>query len=732
MKTLRVPLLIVLVLALLAGGFALMRKSEIIQERTPADFIIENRNNLAWDPSTGVFEVTGGDPYGTVEIPSTSFPLDELRLEFTGPAQPGGWYIYSAPEHLPTKVDRHWVMTATVETTPTGHALVWALPASLLARVDFPDELQIPMTLERAVFRTRFASSASVTFSAAVIAASLSLLLLLWIILRPLLSFRPLEWIIVLALLAAKLWLTSDIGLSLRTYLMHDDLLFMNQGASIHAGNWLGDYWQLTLAKGPTYSIFIALSAATGLSLQFNEVLFHGLASIVFVWALSPWIRRPEWRLLLLMVLLFEAHALSPELIGRVLRGAIQPALTMFTLAGLLGMVTRANQSPKWIWPWALLAGLAGSAFWYSREEGIWLAPTTLLLIGTFAWTGWQRPAAQRAAWLVCILLPLVVFMGARLTLRTINHSYYGVPVAVDVSDGAFPEAYGAMLRVESPDPLPGVPITSTTRKLIYPHSPAFAELGEALDGPLTSTWGKPGWDENSTHPRAYQEIRGGWYQWAIRQAAVQKGHYESAPANQAYWQRVADEINAAVDSGALAGGSRRHGFFPVWQNDYLRPVFVNWFKALDLIVRFTDFVSHGLVSEGSDTDVYRHARFLNEDPVVEPHPATAGSHIRTILHRVFSILGWPLTVFALFATCIVLKRGWSRVEARPQVAVLLALWGGAAALLIVVALVHATSFWALTGNYLGPVVPLIFSCWILAPLFAWGNTAPANPSSSS
>jgi hypothetical protein len=233
------------------------------------------------------------------------------------------------------------------------------------------------------------------------------------------------------------------------------------------------------------------------------------------------------------------------------------------------------------------------------------------------------------------------------------------------------------------------------------------------------------GWGENNPHPQAYQEIRGGWYQWAIRQAAAQKGHYQSAPDTQAYWQRVADEINVAVDSGRLAGGNRRHGFFPVWQDTYLRPLVISWFKALDLIVRFTDFSPRGAVSEGSKTDIYQHARFLNEDPIVEPRPASLRSHVRSILHRVFSLLGWPLTVLALFATGIVLKRCRSHREARPQAAVLLALWGGAAALLLVVALVDATSFSALTGSYLGPVAPLIFSSWVLTPLFAWAAPAP-------
>lgn len=720
----RSPLTVALGLALLAGGLALIRMSQIVQERVPADFEIQNLNSLNWDPANGVFEVTGDDPFGMIAIPASSLPLDELRLEFAGPVQTGGWYLYFAPEHLPTTVDEKWVKPPRVEATPTGRALIWDLPASLLARVDFPDDMPVPVTLEKAIFRTRFASSSSVTFSALVVTGVLALLFPLAVTLRPRLSNPGIEWVLITGLLAFKIWLISDIGMCLRPQLMHDDLLFMTQAASIHAGEWLGDFWQLTLAKGPVYPIFVALSAASGLSLLFNTVLFHGVACIVLVGALRPWVRRPEWRLILLVVLLFEPHSLSPEIFGRVLRGAIQPTLTLLTLAGLLGMVTRVKSHPKFIWPWALLAGLAGSAFWYSREEGIWFVPSILLLLVTFAGTGWPASTGRRLSWLACLALPAVIFFGARFTLHTINHAYYGVSMGVDVNTGSFPAAYGAMMRVSSPDPIPGVAITTTTRNLIYPHSPALAEIAAQLDGPVTDIWGPAGWGENDPHPRANLEIRGGWYQWALREAATRSGYYRSAPRTQDYWQRVADEINEAVDSGRLAGGARRHGFFPTWHDEYFVPVMKSWFDALDLIVRFTGFRSRGSVSEGNLNDVLHHAKFLRVDPLIDPSPTSFRSHLRSIGHHVGAGLGWPLTILALVATGVVAKRSWTQRNVRPQVAILLSLWGGATALLLVVALVHVTSFNAVTTSYLGPVAPLIFCTWILGPLFAWAQPA--------
>ena len=728
MSTSRRTLLFVLGLALIAAGLAWWRSQEYTQTRLPADFEINGLSNLDWNPTTGVFRVTGPDPHGTIVIPKPAFPLDELRLEFSGPAQPGGWYVYASPEHLPLRLDQDQVVTAVAEPTATGHALVWTMDASLLARIDFPDELTVPMTLERARFTSRFANGTSVTFALAAIAASVAVVLLLWLILRPILVHAPVVWMIAIGMLTTKLWLATGLGIGVQAPLMHDDQLFMEQAMSIASGHWLGEFNPLTLSKGPTYSVFLALSAATGLSLQFNEVLFHGIACIVFVSAVSPWLRRAEWRLLLLFALMFEPHSMSAELIGRVLRGAIQPALTLFTLAGLLGLVTRASMAPRRIWPWALLAGIAGIAFWYSREEGVWLAPTALLLFGSVVVLGRPAIATHGARWLACLLLPVVVFTGGKLALPLINLAHYGVPIGVDVTQGSYPKAYGAMLRVTSPDPIPGVPLTSATRKLIYPYSPAFAELEWAFEGPLTQSWGQAGWEELPDHPRARQEIRGGWFQWALREGAAAYGHYDSASAAETYWQRVADEINAAVDSGELNGGAPRHGLFPVWQDSYTLAAGKAWFKALDLVVRFSPFGAHGIASTGAPKDIARYADFLHINAVIDPQPTDRDTVARIVIRRAFALVGWPLTGIALFATGVLVFRSFKSPPLWSKIAVLLALWGGAAALLLVVALVHVTSFRAITGNYLGPAVPLIVTCWVLAPIWAW---CPASHSDS-
>ena len=63
---------------------------------------------------------------------------------------------------------------------------------------------------------------------------------------------------IALALTVLKLWLTRGQGVFALGSAGHDDRLFIELAQHLIRGEWLGPYNELTLAKGPFYSLFIA------------------------------------------------------------------------------------------------------------------------------------------------------------------------------------------------------------------------------------------------------------------------------------------------------------------------------------------------------------------------------------------------------------------------------------------------------------------------------------------
>src|ERR1700722_18056994 len=65
----------------------------------------------------------------------------------------------------------------------------------------------------------------------------------------------------------------------------HDDGLFMRLGASLASGNWLGDFSQFTLMKGPGYPAFLAMTSFSGLSVAATHGLFQFAAIALAAWA---------------------------------------------------------------------------------------------------------------------------------------------------------------------------------------------------------------------------------------------------------------------------------------------------------------------------------------------------------------------------------------------------------------------------------------------------------------
>ena len=111
-------------------------------------------------------------------------------------------------------------------------------------------------------------------------------------------------------------------------------------------------------------------------------------------------------------------------------------------------------------------------------------------------------------------------------------------------------DAMGAMTRVatDSDEPLLSVP--ADAREKLYAEIPQLQCLQYWLeeDPQLQNDFRDPELDD----------YRAGSFYWAIRRAAQYEGIYADAATADAYWQSVADAINAACDNGTLPARSGR------------------------------------------------------------------------------------------------------------------------------------------------------------------------------
>jgi hypothetical protein len=706
-----------------ALGLALLRWTQCTREIPAAALELGQTHAITWDPATGTMVRTGGDPYAWVKLPAGTIPLRGASLTCTSrrPESDWGFYIYPYPYYLPGEaVSEQRVVRAAVEPVSDGYRLRWTLPDSKILRLDLPDDLAKPLVIERLVLETRFAAFDAWAFTGMVLAAAAALVVLVWPWVGAALRRRPwLEAVVAAALMLGAVALTLDVQLQFNGPAGHDDALFVSQANALIDGHWLGRFDDLTLSKGPTFSFFLAATGRLGVPLRTAQAVLQVLACAAFVLALRPLLRTSGLRLLLLAALLFEPNSFSAATVGRVLRSGIQPALTLLTVAGLVGLALAADRSRRRMLAWAVLAGASATGFWFSREEGVWLAPSAALLVLGGAATVVLARRSRDWVRFALLLLPFGMVAVGTWALRQANARHYGAPITVDVKDGYFSRAYGALVRLTPEREIIGVPVTRETRLRAYAVSPALAELRPALEGPACAEWSHFGW-EDSTDPAAGTEIRGGWFQWALRQAAAVTGHYRDAATADQYWRAVAREINRACDSGQLRAGPWRKGFFPRWDASLWRPlrasVFAGWARAAQI----TDFYVQPNPSVGSPLQQAPFARVTHEMGMTEPPRPGVRTFARVILFHLFNWAGAVASLLAIAATVwLAIAVARRRAPWWPLV-VVLALAGGAAALVIVVALVDVTSFSALHAMYLAPATPLIVATCVLSLRWAW------------
>ena len=376
----------------------------------------------------------------------------------------------------------------------------------------------------------------------------------------------------------ASVWLRTGFPIWAFPQFTHDDMLFIREAAYLGSGSWLGPFDTLTLAKGMFYPLFILVTSQLAIPLNIAEQIAYLAASMLMARFVGR-VSRQQW----LGAVLFAVLAFNPTLWSgfmlRVLREALYVSLSLGVVALLLFVAfPESDTGSPWRQRWAKGAGLGlcFGAFWLTREEGLWLVPAmvAVTVVSLLAASRRNRDGRRGSVslWRRRVGLPLVlaavVFSACIGGVAAMNMAKYGVFITNEFKSGPFVRAYGALARIEQDKWQPYVVISEDARQHAYAASPAARELAPYLDGPAGAEWKRNGcaqlgWGDCT-------EILAPWFIWAFRDAVAHAGHYRSASEAMRFYDRLADEIDAACRDGRLPCGPNRTTLMPVFQWRYL------------------------------------------------------------------------------------------------------------------------------------------------------------------
>ena len=538
-----------------------------------------------------------------------------------------------------------------------------------------------------------------------------------------------------------KLWLTRCQAVYAIAGAAHDDRLFLLLAESIVRGEWLGTYSQMTLAKGPFYSIWIALLYWVGIPLGLGVQMAYAGACALFARALRPAIKSGAVLLGIYALLLLNPMSYESATLGRIIRQQIYTPLEIAIVAGLVALYCRRAEGLVRQLPWALGLGLAFGCFWLTREESIWLVPTVALLAGAAAF--WAFRDAGRRGFAVVASLVAATLMAALPVgiVSWLNHRYYGWYGTVEFRAKEFQDAYGAMVRVKIGPPLDYVPVTRQAREAMYAVSPTFAKVQPYLEGVYGLGWAGAS-SAMTKLPPEEKQIGSGWLMWALRDSVAAAGFCHNAREALDFYRRMADEINQACDDGRLPAYPRRSGFLPRWQKGQTAALARTVAMFADFTVFYRAFDAYTPISIGDHDDLLLF-HDLTRDHISSSVRAPAmplrnqddldrrkfgilqvyGGYIRQVLIALF-FLAQALWLVRL-GQCV-----WQRKFSYPFI-LGLAAWGGCLAYLIVNALVQVTSFSVISVATFSPIYTLLLIFTVAAlwdALQCWLGPKPAVP----
>ena len=529
------------------------------------------------------------------------------------------------------------------------------------------------------------------------------------------------------------MWVRSAFPIMAIAPAAHDDALFVWLADQISKGNWLGDYNNLTHAKGIGYSLFLVANDFIGSPLKLAEHALY-LGAALYLALLLGRLYRTRWASLATFALLaFIPIAWHPGASARVMREGLYISLSLLLLALAIRCFVLSKSASmagelreKWL-PLVFM-GLVAGIYWLTREEGVWLLPSLAI-----AWVYWfwsrrlvLRPWRTTLLFLALPLLPALLVTG---TVNALNYHWYGVFRNNDFRSADFLSAYGALSRIKHDQWQRYVVFPEDARERAYRFSPAARELQPSFEGRLGEAWRQVGCSHTGITP--CPEILSGWFMWALRDAVAAAGHYRSATETSAFYTRLASEINAACDQHPKECSRQRRTQVPPWRNHYLTDTARASWAVFQTLITMDGAPVSVRASVGHPRILSEFARITNGPLApadradsfardVDPDAFSRTGIARKLAPpaRVVATVGIPVALLALLAWSVVAIRQ-RRLD--PGLVIGLVLAAAVGARVVLLGFLEATSIPSNNMLYLSPVAPIALA---LVPAVLFGIAA--------
>ena len=334
----------------------------------------------------------------------------------------------------------------------------------------------------------------------------------------------------------------------------HDDALYFWLGQNISDGNWLGKYMQLTLAKMPSYAMFIAFSIKIGIPYLWLFSLCHIIAVSFLIVKSKYLFSKAKWLLFILGILLLFNPILATYL--RIYRFQLPAICFIVFIASLISMFNPASKKKHWVVYVidALIVSIAWGFLWFSREESLfYVGCIVVAMLGFFLVKKFISNPIQNLYPIVFGVSGVVVFW---LFISSMNYKHYDRFVVCERTSSPYTDVIKTFNSIVDPDFPTDISGSSASREKIINIAetiPMFKPMAKNL---IASAINYRGVYFNTktlsfvSEPENVLTIS--HFEWAWIAAASATGYYKNATTLAAFYTKLNNEMKKAIREGKL------------------------------------------------------------------------------------------------------------------------------------------------------------------------------------
>lgn len=338
-----------------------------------------------------------------------------------------------------------------------------------------------------------------------------------------------------------RILIAMKIPLFLQADAYYDDYLYVLYSKSLMRFQWLGNFSELTLAKGCSFSFFLLFNYIFGIPYSFALIVTYIFSIVIFLKSVKRIINNKYFLFFTYIYLLFSPVMLHSENIQKVYRGGLLISFSLLVISGVIGIYTRINDKKNTnLFKYVMLTSLSLSYFWFLKEDSIWILPFVLGgLLFTIIEIIKNKENKKR---IVYTIIPLVFLLFSITVYKSINYIKYGEYSITDRNGTYFKEVISDLLQIEDKNSSKDHWITKNMMNKAYEVSPTLSKIKKEMDLEYKSEW----IDED-------EEIVGDIIYWVIKDAAYKSGIYNNGGKEvNNYYKKVHNELTNAFESKKL------------------------------------------------------------------------------------------------------------------------------------------------------------------------------------